>query len=268
MLHVLTSHTISPRWIEIQTRHLRQHISVPFQTWASIQLIDPAHGAHFDRIVDQKGAQAGKLNHLAVEVLREADEDDLLMFLDGDAFPVADPMPRIEAALETAPLIAVRRAESAGDPQPHPCFCVTSAASWRRLAGDWSDGYVFSDERGRRVTGLGANLLRRLELTGTPWVQLLRSNPTRLDPLFFAIYGEIVYHHGAGEGGGLSRAHRDLAPAPGTRLPLPGAVAARLETGRRRLWERRVQRRYLRHSEELHARIARGDPDWLADVRR
>jgi len=267
VLHIATTHHISPRWIEIQTRHIRAHISVPYRTWASIQLIDPSYGAHFDRIIEQNGPLAGKLNHLAVEILEEASDDDLLMFLDGDAFPIADPMPVVMEGLQAAPLVAVRRAENAGDPQPHPCFCVSSVATWRELAGDWSDGYPWSDERGRRVTDVGANLLRRLELSGTPWVQLLRSNPRRLDPLAFAIYGGVIYHHGA-DAGELSRAQRERAPRPlgGAGLPLLGAAAARFDRARLRLWSRRAQRTCLLRSELLYAKIQQGGSDWLADV--
>ncbi|HYM54174.1 MAG TPA: hypothetical protein VES97_02345, partial [Solirubrobacteraceae bacterium] len=207
MLHIATAHLSSPRWIEIQTRHLREHVTVPYRTWASIQLIDSSYGAHFDRIVDQKGPEPGKLNHLALEISQEAAEGDLLMFLGSDAFPIADPMPAIAEALSRAPLVAVRRSESAGDRQPHPCFCVTTVGAWRTLAGDWSDGYAWRGDDGGLVTDAGANLLRRLELTSTPWVELPRSNSRRPDPLCFAVYGDVVYHHGAG-GGDLGRARR------------------------------------------------------------
>lgn len=268
MLFIATTHNMSPRWIEIQTRHLRKHLSVPYQTWASIALIDSSYGGAFDRVIAQKGPRAGKLNHLAVEISQQAADDDLLMFLDGDAFPIADPMPVIADGLSRAPLVAVRRVENANDPQPHPSFCVTTVGTWRRLAGDWSDGYPWSGTNGERVTDVGGNLLRRLELTGTPWVALLRSNPATLDPLFFAIYGDVVYHHGVG-GAELSRAHVDLAPdsLPLARMPVASVLAQRVERERQRLWRRRVRRRYLHHADVLYRKIQREDEGWLADVR-
>ena len=91
MLYVATVHYRSPDWIEIQARHLREHISVPFQTWTSLEGIDPAYAVHFDRVLEQRGSHAGKLNHMAREISHVAAEDDLIMFLDGDAFPIADP---------------------------------------------------------------------------------------------------------------------------------------------------------------------------------
>ncbi len=268
MLHVLTVHFVSPRWIEIQARHLREHISVPFQTWTSLEKIDASYERCFDHVLEQRGRHPGKLNHLATEAADQAPDDDLLMFLDGDAFPIADPMPLIERSLGQAPLVAVRRAENVADPQPHPCFCVTSVGAWRELRGDWSGGYTWPGHRGKLVTDVGGNLLRALELSGTPWVPVLRSNGVALDPLFFGIYGDVVYHHGAGfRAGELSRAHLDQAPQPIRSPLLPVPLRRRVNVRRRRAWERRVQRRYLAHSERIHAAISRGGSDWLELVR-
>src|SRR5207253_9521524 len=129
-------HYGSPRWIEIQARHLRKHIPVPYTIWASLEGIDPSYSSYFDRVIEQRGTHAGKLNHLAMEIEQEASQDDLLIFLDGDAFPIADPMPLITTGLAVAPLIAVRRAENLDEPQPHPCFCATKVGTWKCLPGD------------------------------------------------------------------------------------------------------------------------------------
>jgi hypothetical protein len=269
MLHVVTIHFRSPRWVEIQTRHLRDHIQVPYQTWTSLEGIDPAYGARFDHVFEQRGQHAAKLNHLALEISHQAAEDDLLMFLDGDAFPIADPMPLIEDGLAKAPLVAVRRAENLDDPQPHPCFCVTTVGTWRRLHGDWWGGYTWPGQKGRLVTDVGGNLLRALELSEMPWKQILRTNRTNLDPVFFAIYGGVIYHHGAGfRPGELHRAYLDAAPDP---RPLPRQRARRAlvrlaDQYRRQRFVRRTQRSYLEHSERIYRRIAAGDAGWLAEL--
>jgi hypothetical protein len=188
------------------------------------------------------------------------------MFLDPDAFPIADPMPLILAGLERAELVAVRRAENAGDPQPDPCFCVTTVGAWRRLAGDWSDGYAFTTPDGRHATGMGANLLRRIELSGTPWQELLRTNSQRYDPLMFAIYGDVVYHHGGGE---IAAVHRLHAPRTLSALSLPGLGAAlrRFDAERLLIWEKRLLRRCSRRSEQIYREIAAGGSGWLERVR-
>ena len=168
MLYVATVHFRSPRWIEIQTERLRRHVRVPFQTWSSLEHIDPSYATYFDRVLEQRGTHAAKLNHLAMEISHEAGEDDLLMFLDGDAFPIADPMPLIEESLAQEPLLAVRRAENADEPQPHPCFCVTTVGTWQRLGGDWTAGWTWTGAQGHPTSDVGGNLLRKLELTQTP----------------------------------------------------------------------------------------------------
>src|ERR1700739_2378151 len=124
MLHVATVHYGSPVWVDIQTSYLRRYMRIPYRTWVSLEGIDRSYGARFDHVLSQKGSHPGKLNPLAMEICHQALDDDLIMFLDGDAFPIADPMPLIDDALARAPLVAVRRAENLGDPQPHLCFCA------------------------------------------------------------------------------------------------------------------------------------------------
>jgi hypothetical protein len=256
--------------VEIQTRHLREHIHVPYQTWTSLELIDPSYAVHFDRVVEHRGRHSDKLNHLAIEIAHEADDEDLIMFLDGDAFPIDDPMPLISDGLAKAPLLAVRRAENVSDMQPHPCFCVTTVGTWRTLPGDWSAGYSWIDVKGRLVSDVGGNLLRQLELTKTPWVEVLRSNRVNLDPLFFAIYGDTIYHHGAGfRASDFSRVHLDVGPGP---LPLSDlallrAPMRRLNWERQRRWERSIRTRQQADAQRIVERIEQGDASWLSELR-
>ncbi len=268
MLYIATVHYRSPQWIEIQTRYLRAHISVPYQTWTSLEQIDPSYSAHFDRVLEQRGLHAAKLNHLALEISHEASGEDLLMFLDGDAFPIADPMPLITDGLARAPLMAVRRAENADEPQPHPCFCVTTVGAWNALPGDWTAGFTWPGARGEPTSDVGGNLLRRLELTKTPWVQVLRSNVKNLDPLYYAIYGDTIYHHGAGfRTGELSPVHRAGAPRPSRLSGTPVLGSAARVIGRRqwRRWERELERQHLRQSESIYEKIQAGGTSWLTE---
>jgi hypothetical protein len=272
VLHVATVHYKSPRWIEIQTRYLREHISVPYQVWTSLEGIDPSYASYFDRVIEQVGGHPGKLNHLAMEILHEAPDSDLLMFLAGDAFPVADPMPVIDDALARAPLVAVRRAEHLDEPQPHPCFCVTSVGTWRRLPGDWSTGHVWHPRAGSPWTDVGANLLRQLELTETPWIELLRSNGTSLDPMYFAVYHDIVYHHVSSfRPATLSGVH-DLAGNAPAMLARPGVpvldqAVGLLNRRRRRAWQQRTVKQRAELSQTVFERIQAGDSDWLSDIK-
>jgi len=241
MIYVATVHFGSPRWIDPQLAYLRRNISEPLLVFASLEDVAGNHEDKYDRVVPSAGPHAGKLNLLAAEICAVATDNDIIVFLDGDAFPIADPMPTVRRALETTTLVAVRRDENHGDRQPHPCFCAVRVADWRRLHGDWSAGHCWTSADGGAVTDVGGNLLRALELAGDEWTPLLRSNRLDLHPLWFGIYGEVVYHHGAGFRAALSRV--DLAEAPrasslGRSLPLAGPVLRRLDTRRRqRFWE-------------------------------
>jgi hypothetical protein len=271
-VHVATVHFRSPRWIEIQVTHLRRYVPTPLKIWGSFQGIEARHGEHLDRVVKHVGrvTHPEKLNHLALEISSVAADDDLLMFLDGDAFPIADLGPLLSNGLSQAPLLAVRRAEHANEPHPHPCFCVTSVGFWRTLPGDWCKGYTWLDEDGSTASGVGANLLRALELTNTPWTELHRSNIDGPHPALFAVYGDVLYHHGAAfrDHGVILRSDRESAPA-GVRAPkLPGLGPLVRRIDRRRLvrWRHETERANANISEAMYQRIAGGDPGWLESV--
>jgi len=204
LLYIVTAHHQDPRWIEIQTRFLRRHIREPFELWGSLEGISMEWHAFFDRVIPSVGNHSGKLNLLAAEVAHIAHDNDLIMFLDGDAFPIADPLPSCLLELTHSDLVAVQRFENNGDLQPHPCFAVTYVGKWRGFGGDWSSGNPWPTTTGE-VTDVGGNLLRALERTGSSWKPLLRTNGTNDHPLFFGVYGHIVYHHGSGFRSGIGR---------------------------------------------------------------
>jgi hypothetical protein len=266
VLHIATVHYASPRWIDIQTRQLRENITIPYHTWSSLEGIDRSYTDRFGTVIEQRGPHAGKLNHLAREISDVAADEDLLMFLDGDAFPIADPMPLVMSGLQEAPLVAVRRAENLDEPQPHPCFCVTTVGTWRRVGGDWSLGYPWRSSAGRWISDVGGNLLRALELTQTPWVQVLRSNLTDVHPVFFAVYGDAIYHHGAGfRDAFVTRADRERLRKDDV---AEKQVAKLLRRGRERVlgrsWNHDTSERIRLQSESVFEAIERGEPAWLA----
>ncbi|HEX5615947.1 MAG TPA: hypothetical protein VFZ83_12415 [Acidimicrobiia bacterium] len=195
MFHVVTVHWQSDAWIEPQLRFLSAHFPPDTRVYASLEGIDERHDARFHHVSRSDATHAQKLNALAAVVAEQADPGDHLVFLDGDAFPIA---PITPALLGGAPLAAVRRDENLGDRQPHPCFCVTTVGFWTEIGGDWSGGHRWENSLGESVTDVGGNLLGILAERGVEWRPLLRSNRTDLHPLWFAVYGDVVYHHGAG----------------------------------------------------------------------
>lgn len=202
--HVLTVHWQSPRWLVPQVRNLRRHLP-GVRIWASLDGIAPSWDGHVDHTFRLSGNHAEKLNHLAARAVRLAEPDDRLLFIDGDAFPIA-PVDADEL-LDGVVLAAVRRDENLGDRQPHPCFCLTTVQDWVDIGGDWREGYLWVNDTGELVTDVGGELLGILESRSLPWRQLLRSNRWNPDALLFGVYDDLVYHHGAGFREDFTRLH-------------------------------------------------------------
>jgi hypothetical protein len=264
MIHVATVHYGSELWIDVQLSYLRRNLSEPFRTVTTLEAVPGDHDDKFDLVVPAIGDHAAKLNLLAGEIAATAAPDDLIMFLDGDAFPIADPMPLARKALEVSSLVAVRRDENEGEVQPHPCFCVVRVADWEALHGDWSPGYRWTTATGRQITDVGGNLLRCLERNNAEWTPILRSNRVDLHPLFFGVYGDVVYHQGAGFRSGFSRADSVNRPirwghseTPSMLDPVLGAVYS-LRRGR---YRRRVEATMRPVFDEMIRRVQQ-DPEF------
>ncbi len=199
MINVLTVHWKSDMWIDIQLKYLKMNIDEPFRVYSYLNYISTDHSdKFFYSSVEPITSHARKLNLLAEQVASHHDtkETDILIFLDGDAFPIKQLMPFIYQKLEQYPLIAVQRLEN-NDVQPHPSFCATTVGFWQTIKGDWNAGYKWKSQ-GAWVTDVGGNLLQLLNENKENWHPLLRSNTKNYHPLFFGIYDDLIYHHGAG----------------------------------------------------------------------
>ena len=274
VLHVATVHWRDDRWVDIQLRYLTQNLPEPFRVYGFLNKLPRDHsGKFFYSSTEQIKDHATKLNLLGDLISFAADDSDTLMFIDGDAFPVAPVAPALASLSEGCPLVAVRRAEL-GDPQPHPCFCLTTVGFWREIEGDWHSGHKWKNAAGKRVSDVGGNLLGALERANTDWRALERTNKQDLHPLFFGVYGNLVYHHGGGfrapRGGRLLNAERGLPEARSSRraraldaLPdsrLTAKLRQRFHPAKRIAAELRRETAAL--SAEVFGRIERDEDFW------
>jgi hypothetical protein len=290
VIRVATVHWRDPRWIDVQLRYLERHLPQPYLVYADLEGIDRAeHGVKFHHVADlaaTKSFENGifshteKLNALADTIAAEADPDDVLLFLDGDAFPIAPVGPFLEEKPARYPLAAVRRDENLDDVQPHPAFAATTVGFWQEIGGDWNPGYTWRNAAGKEVTDAGGNLLGILRERGIDWYALRRTNRRNLRPLWFAVYDDLVYHHGAGFRGGLCRRDREAigrVPEPPPDPPPGAGLRERLAWElRARKWywvdkrpvvkrERRVLERNRALSQQVYERL-QADPAFWTDV--
>jgi hypothetical protein len=223
----MTVHWRSAKWIDVQLDYLRRNIEGSYRVWAALNDIDePGAAEKFHFAEDLQGTHAEKLNELARIVIEKSDPSDVLMFLDGDAFPVTPLDSWVSDVLSSYKLVAVRRNENLGDCQPHPCFCITTAGFWQDLGGDWRPGGTWLDSFGEERTDVGGILLYQLKDKGTPWLPLVRSNTYNRHPVWFGVYDHRIYHHGAGFRN-LRRSRADADPTA-TTGPLTGLTLGQL----------------------------------------
>ena len=199
MINIATVHWRTAKWIDPQLHYLDRALNVPYRVFASLNGIeDAARWSRFHYAADLEGSHASKLNQLAAIISQDASPADVLIFLDGDAFPVRPLTPWVTDVLAVHPLTAVRRDENLGDPQPHPSFCATTVGFWKEIDGDWLPGGTWINAAGREVADTGGNLLAKLRDGAVDWLPLLRSNTSNPHPVWFGVYDHRIYHHGAG----------------------------------------------------------------------
>ena len=254
MIHIATNHFRDDRWIDIQLSRLARHTDEPYRVHAALGGISAHHHRRFDHVTDTtgmpidcgKGANGRKLTLLADEIARHAEPDDPLVFMHGDAFPISDWVRPVRRMLAECPLAAVRRDENL-EPIPHECFCATTVGYWTEVGGSWSRGPAW-ESYGRSVTDTGASLWQILESRGIDWHPIPRTNKANPHPLWFGVYGDIVYHHGAGFRAPMSR--RDASAF--MHLPVPLRNAAGVRTRLANTYTSRKIFRQIRKDEDFH----------------
>jgi hypothetical protein len=255
VIHIATVHWRDDRWLEPQRRYLDRNIETPYRLHVDTSSTGEGPDAH-----------AAKLNALAAAIALEANPEDTLIFLDGDAFPIAPLGGFLEETLGRFRLAAIRRDENLGDKQPHPSFCATTVGFWQQVGGDWSRA-PWTNDVGWEIDDPGGRLLETLTAKGIEWHALRRTNRTNLHPVLFGVYDDTVYHHGAGFRQAFDRVDRLRA---GTIPDLPAGLAPDPPAGpagfvwklhaKRWYWsEKRPvvqrERRLMRENRELSERV-------------
>lgn len=217
MIHFLSVHT-STRWIDIQRRFIEGNVATPHRFWLYLEddadevcstyasstcyvarsgVVDPPNSR-------SSGRHVARLNKLTRHVISQSlvAEEDVLVFLDSDAFLIRSIEPLVEE-LKRYPVISVQRLEN-GDRHSHPCFFMTTVCTWKSLNGGcgtngpmWNLGRTDSVFRPKKCDTGGA-IYNEIKRRGVKWLPLNRTNVVDFAPVLFGIYGHTVYHHGCG----------------------------------------------------------------------
>lgn len=208
MIHFATVHYKSARFLDVQKEYVDQNAGDNYKMWVFLdESEDPSNYEDQFHSIGQSGVtemwSAGhqmKLEKLQSMILEDASDEDLVVFMDGDAWPIADVSEHARQNIDqTTPLSAVQRLEN-GDRHPHPCFAVAPAWFWRRDDTTWDSGYEWELPNGDTATDTGGELLRLFdESENLDWNRLTRSNgEDQRHFIYFGVYGDLAYHHTCG----------------------------------------------------------------------
>jgi len=207
MIHIITNHHETPKWVDLQAQYLEKNTHEPYTVCCGIT---DMHFPSEDRVarnyrfydLNVPNVHADKLNALH-RIQTERDnwhDDDLLLFLDPDALIFLNKWDqRLRTYLKTFPVVAISREENIEPllrddqkPYPHPCFLATTVKFWKEHNLSWD----LDPSQGAECAGV---LLKKfLDSNSIQWKKLLRTNRYNLHPLNFGIYDDMVYHHGSG----------------------------------------------------------------------
>lgn len=200
MINIATIHHNSSKFMKLQEKYVDRFTESKYKIFCGFSNTVPTVSYYksfdFSNFSDQHWE---RLDRLAFEICKQSEDDDLLVFMDGDAFPITGWDWKIKDFLEEFPVVAITRKEN---PEmllpdedrgyPHPCFFATTVGFWR------GNNLTWGLNPGSGAQSAGVVLHRKLKDMGVSWKSLLRSNALDIHPLYFGIYGELVYHHGAG----------------------------------------------------------------------
>tara|TARA_Y100000034_G_scaffold115529_2_gene152806 strand:+ start:3300 stop:4121 length:822 start_codon:yes stop_codon:yes gene_type:complete len=214
MIYIVTIHHDTDKFIDLQEKYYKRYTTEEYKIYAGLSNAnnekyynDKTNGKykdfHFVDLNEVHNQHWYRMNYLVQEIIKNESnfaEDDLLIFTDGDAFPVYEWEPTIRQQLEepTVEVVAIQRSENPEPalndqfkPYPHPCFFATKMNFWTKNRLTWS-------LHPPQIETAGPILKLWLAKHGFTYKPLLRSNIYNIHPLYFGIYGDIIYHHGAG----------------------------------------------------------------------
>jgi len=199
MLRIVTIHHETIKFFELQKKYFENHTSEDYHFFCgySVFNLEPQdkYSIYNLSAVNVSQYHAERLNYLANFACIGANDSDKLIFVDSDAFPISSNWVKvIDDNLKINPITAIQRIENLAPTRdctpewhPHPCFFVTTVKFWKE------NGLNFNS-----IPTAGYNIGEWLISKKLDFTKIHRSNTVNLHPLYFGIYGDIVYHHGAG----------------------------------------------------------------------
>jgi len=139
-----------------------------------------------------------KLNKLTNMVVNDVstNNNDILIWLDCDAFPVTDVNDFIESKLKEYEFFAINRKEMNNSVIPHPSFAGCKVELWKKFNLSW-EGIPYAP-CGNETHDTGGKMYEILQKNKIDWYKLNLSHTLTPHQYYFVVYDSLIYHHGAG----------------------------------------------------------------------
>tara|TARA_R100000664_G_scaffold18454_1_gene27517 strand:- start:13745 stop:14569 length:825 start_codon:yes stop_codon:yes gene_type:complete len=213
MIYFVTMHHNTDNFVNLQAQNIKNYtpeVFTKYKVYCGLSGVPDYRGEEnnftnysFFNITEVMNQHWFRMNWL-VDRIKEnetIEDDDILVFLDGDAFPVDFWYPKIVELLKENEMVAADRREDIEPllaeemkPYPHPLFLATKAKFWIENELKWG----IDESKG--ISTPGCLLKLWLEENDYSYAPLVRTNVFDIHPLFFGVYGDLIYHHGAASG--------------------------------------------------------------------
>ena len=135
MIHIITAHFGTNKWVDLQLTQIKHH-AVNYKIWTCYENCNFSlhhNKFHFCKEFKSKSKfgsrnHSQKLNYLTDVVLSDQStkNEDILVWMDSDAFPINNLNSFIINKLNHYDFLAINRKENLGEVIPHPSFsCCT-----------------------------------------------------------------------------------------------------------------------------------------------
>ncbi len=203
-VHITSTHYGNPFWIDIQIESIKKHLKVPYKTYmvhANMPKDIKDYTDEFDFLVSDPRSKFHNVDshQLALPIIqKELQPNDIVIKIDSDAFFINDIDEAFLDRVDREKFIALKEPRHESNLEhdtAHPVFYAFKGEYLEEKGGLMNAMCTIQVDGASNWWGGVDNWLRK---TIGKWGVIERTNVTNLHPLYFGIYGDLIYHNWAG----------------------------------------------------------------------
>ena len=227
MKHIITLHYATQHWFEIQKNHIEKYTTkkedyivylATYKCDLPTNFTLPPNYKHIrlDDYVQNNNILIRNVHHEIIEyvynifVVKDCKDDDIIVYLDSDAFPCDYWENKIEMYFNEHDIASVYRYEDIGPdldkkyfPCPHLCFFsfIKEKKEKHKFVFDITPPFQCP----------GTSIRDVAEQNNLKIKEMIRTNKFDLNRVMFGVYDDIIYHQSSGSRGVVGRPYKSGA---------------------------------------------------------